>query len=111
MNHYQATSSQTHLDTQVLSNFIYNLNIARRQLALYPVDHPQVVNSSHTVLSILKKLCHFRSEITLGITPGGIIVEGNRLDETNPTYHDFIRFFLHSTLLLSPSIALSHLMI
>ena len=81
------------VDTRLLSDFIYDLNIARRKLALYPDDHPQITNSSTIVLNILKKLCQFREEITLAIAPDALIYDENWLDETNPVYRDFARFF------------------
>lgn len=89
----QETSLKAEIDTQLLSDFIYDLNIARRKLALYPEDHPQIADSCTIVLNILKKLCQFRDEITLGIAPEALIFDQNWLDENNPVYRDCARFF------------------
>lgn len=82
----------TDIDTQLLSDFIYDLNIARRQLTLYPEGHPQIASSCAVVLGILERLCQFRDEITLGIAPDALVFEQSRLDEQNPVYRDFARF-------------------
>ena len=92
MNLQDKTSLNADLDTQILSDFIYDLNIARRQLSLYPPGHPQIISSSNTVLGILKKLCQFREVITLGIAPEALVFEEDWLDEKNPVYRDFARF-------------------
>jgi hypothetical protein len=84
---------QADIDTHLLSDFIYDLNIARRKLTLYPENHPQIANSCTIVVNILKKLCQFREEITLGIAPDALLFEQNWLDESNPVYRDCARFF------------------
>ena len=86
------TSANLDLDTQLLSDFIYDLNIARRQLALYPPEHPQIENSNTTVLNIFNRLCQFRDVITLGVAPETLVFEQNWLDEHNPVYRDFAGF-------------------
>lgn len=85
--------TQADIDTHLLSDFLYDLNIARRKLALYPDNHPQITDSNTIVLKILKKLCQFREEITLAIAPDALIYDQNWLDDTNPVYRDFARFF------------------
>src|SRR6056297_132221 len=80
------------LDTQVLSNFIYDLNIARRQLALYPQDHPQLQQSYSRLLQVLAELCQASDVVTLGIAPETLMHEQRWLDEDNPVYRDFARF-------------------
>lgn len=86
------TSENLDLDTQLLSDFIYDLNIARRQLALYPPEHPQIETSNTTVLNIFNRLCQFKEVITLGVAPETLVFEQNWLDEHNPVYRDFARF-------------------
>lgn len=80
------------LDTQVLSDFIYDLNIARRQLALYPEDHPQLQQSYTRVLQVLTQLCQVSDVVTLGIAPNTLMYEQQWLDADNPVYRDFARF-------------------
>lgn len=79
------------IDTQLLSDFIYDLNISRRQLALYPENHPQIAASCAVVLDILKRLCQFKEQITLGVAPDALTYEGNWLDDRNPVYRDYAR--------------------
>lgn len=93
MLNQQEKTIKADIDTRLLSDFIYDLNIARRKLALYPENHPQIANSCTIVLNRLKILCEFREEITLGIAPDTLIFEQNWLDETNPVYRDCARFF------------------
>ena len=80
------------LDTRVLSDFIYELNIARRQLSLYPPGHPLIGNSSHTALTMLGKLCESRDSITFGVAPDALLFEQEWLDRKNPVYRDFATF-------------------
>ncbi|MBN1957515.1 MAG: hypothetical protein JXQ81_00955 [Desulfuromonadales bacterium] len=92
MPHNSERSATIDLDTQLLSDFIYALNIARRQLALYPPEHPQIQASSEAALAIFAKLCQFRETITLGVAPETLVFENNWLDGSNPVYRDFSHF-------------------
>ncbi len=92
MNQLSTKTAQPDLDTQALSDFIYDLNIARRQLSLYPADHPQITKSSNTVLQIFKKLCESSEVIRLGIAPDSLVFGDNWLNLDNPVYRDFARF-------------------
>jgi hypothetical protein len=82
----------TQLDNQALSDFIYDLNIARRQLALYPEEHPQLQQSHARVLQVLAKLCQVSDVVTLGIAPETLMYEQQWLDADNPVYRDFAHF-------------------
>ncbi len=88
----QPYEHQPDIDTKLLSDFIHELNIARRQLSLYPPGHPQIVDSSTNTLQLFDKLCEFRQSITLGVAPDSLLFNQAWLDEKNPVYRDFAGF-------------------
>jgi len=77
------------LDTRFLSDFIYSLNIARRQVAAYPPGHPMIASAAEKLLALLEKVLEFRREVTLGIARDTLILDGKQLDPANPVYRDF----------------------
>lgn len=88
-------SAPTHLpdlDTRLLSDFIYEMNIARRQLSIYPAGHPMIEASTDKVLRLLERLFEFRSEIGFGVAREALMFEGEWLDRKNPVYRDFATF-------------------
>lgn len=76
------------LDTRLLSEFLYALNIARRQIAAYPPGHPMITAASEKLLALLKKVLEFRREVTLGIARDTLLLDGKQLDLANPVYRD-----------------------
>ena len=72
-----------------MSDFIYSLNIARRQIQSYPPGHPIIAAAADKLLGLLPKLLEFRSEVTIGIARDTLLVGGQVLDNTNPIYRDF----------------------
>ena len=72
------------LDTKVMSDFIYSLNIARRQIQSYPSGHPVIAVAANRLIKVLPKLLEFRAEITLGIARDTLLVGGQVLDRKNP---------------------------
>jgi len=48
------------LDTRLLSEFLYALNIARRQVAAYPPGHPMIALAAEKLLTLLEKVLEFR---------------------------------------------------
>ncbi len=77
------------LDTQLLSDFIYELNISRRHLSTYPPGHPMIASSTEKVLALLDQLFEFNETLTLGISSNALMFEQNWLDKNNPVYRDF----------------------
>jgi len=77
------------LDTKLMSDFIYSLNIARRQIQSYPSGHPVIVAAADKLLGKLPKLLEFRSEVTIGIARDTLLIGGQVLDSANPIYRDF----------------------
>jgi len=77
------------LDAKLLSYAIIELNISRRNVAIYPRDHPSVENTLTNAFKFLKQLFGMRSEITLAIAKDTIIIDTYHLDKNNPVYRDF----------------------
>ncbi len=79
------------LDTKVLSEFIYALNIARRQILSYPPGHPIINAAAEKLLALMPQMFEFRSDITIGIARDTLLVGNQALDNTNPIYRDFAK--------------------
>ena len=77
------------LDTKLLSDFIYALNIARRQILSYPPGHPVIAAAADKLLGLVPSMFEFRSDITIGFARDTLLVGGQALDNTNPIYRDF----------------------
>ena len=77
------------LDTKLMSDFIYALNIARRQVQSYPHGHPIIATAAEKLLCVLPKLLEFRTEVTIGIARDTLMVGAQSLDSKNPIYRDF----------------------
>lgn len=76
------------LDTSLLSNFLYELNVTRRHVVAYPSNHPVILSSTDKVIAILREILSIRSEITLGIAKDALLVGTSSLDRKNPVYRD-----------------------
>lgn len=76
------------LDTEVLHDFIYALNITRRQVLAYPPGHPMVATATERLLTLLPRLLEFRPEVTIGIARNLLLIDGQPLDAANPVYRD-----------------------
>ncbi|MCF6179764.1 MAG: hypothetical protein L3J63_10310 [Geopsychrobacter sp.] len=92
------------LDTRLLSNFVYEINIARRHMSTYPNGHPMIAKSTDKVLGLLDRLFEFRPAIGFGVARDALMFEGEWLDRKNPVYRDFAAF------LFSRGIAAIHFM-
>lgn len=76
------------LDTRLLSNFIYELNVTRRHVTAYPNNHPVILSSADKLLGILRELLSIRNDITLGVAKDALLVGTSSLDRKNPVYRD-----------------------
>jgi len=79
-------------DSRLLSDFLQELNIARRSLTLYPPDHPQVAASSKKTLDKLNILLGNRQEVVLGVAPDALFFEHQWLDKENRAFKTFAVF-------------------
>jgi hypothetical protein len=87
------TSQVAYSDKPLLTSFLHELTIARKQLALYPVDHPNIKTSINKTLDILTELFHSDQIITLGITPDALLFQQIWLDKEDSSNRDFAEFF------------------
>jgi len=78
-------------DTKLLSDFIYELNIARRCGMSYPQGHPRIQASIKKVMDLLRQLLEFREKLTLGIARDVIVIDKFHLDKKNPVYRDYAK--------------------
>jgi hypothetical protein len=83
------TKADLDLDTKLMSDFIYALNIARRQIQSYPHGHPVIATAAEKLLSVLPRLLEFRTEVTIGIARDTLMVGAQSFDSKNPIYRDF----------------------
>jgi hypothetical protein len=77
------------LDAKLLSYAIIELNISRRNVAIYPRDHPSVERSLNNAFRFLNQLFEIRPEITLAIAKDTIIIDNYHLDKKNPVFREF----------------------
>ena len=77
------------LDARLLSYAIIELNISRRNVAIYPRDHPSVESSLSNAFKFLEQLFDIRSHITLAVAKDTIIIDKYHLDKKNPVFRDF----------------------
>jgi hypothetical protein len=77
------------LDARLLSYAIIELNISRRNVAIYPRGHPSVESSLSNAFKFLKQLFEIRPHITLAVAKDTIIIDKYNLDKKNPVFRDF----------------------
>jgi len=77
------------LDARLLSDAIIELNISRRNISIYPKDHPSVEKSLSRAYEFLQKLFELRPEIILAIAKDTLIIDDYYLDKKNPVYREF----------------------
>lgn len=95
MNVDSPASMEAALDTKVLSDFIFELNISRRCVTSYPKGHPLISASMKKVVNLLPRLLEFREEITLGIARDTLVFGKSSLDPKNPVYQDYAKILFH----------------
>ncbi|GAB4413080.1 MAG: HEAT repeat domain-containing protein [Thermodesulfovibrionales bacterium] len=77
------------LDAQMLSEAVIELNISRRNVAIYPRGHPSVERSLNRAFDFLQKLFELRPEITLAVAKDTLVIDDYFLDRKNPVYREF----------------------
>ncbi len=77
------------LDARLLGDALIELNISRRNVAIYPKGHPSVEASLNRAYGLLQKLFKLRPEITLSVAKDTIIIDDYYLDKNNPVYREF----------------------
>jgi hypothetical protein len=76
-------------DARLLNDAIIELNISRRNVSIYPRNHPLVEGSLNRAFEFLQKLFDLRVEVTLGIAKDTLIIDDYFLDKKNPVYKEF----------------------
>ncbi|NOZ25679.1 MAG: HEAT repeat domain-containing protein [Nitrospirae bacterium] len=77
------------LDAQLLSEAIFELNVSRRNVNIYPAGHPSVERSLNKAFDSLERLFELRAEITFAVAKDTIIIEDSVLDKKNTAYREF----------------------
>ncbi|GBD97057.1 MAG TPA: HEAT repeat domain-containing protein [Nitrospirae bacterium] len=77
------------LDTRLLSDAIIELNISRRNVAIYPKNHPIVKQSLNRAFGFLQQLFELRADVTLAVAKDTLIIDSFCLDKQNPVYREF----------------------
>jgi hypothetical protein len=84
------------LDTKLLSNLVYQLNIVRRQVGAYPPGHQVVRASAERTIKILENLKISASQVTIGVARDRLMLGGAPLDPKNPVYREYAQaLFAH----------------
>jgi HEAT repeat protein len=77
------------IDARLLSDAIIELNISRRNVAIYPKDHPSADRSLSRAFDFMQRLFELRPEITLAVAKDTLIIDDYYLDKRNPVYREF----------------------
>ncbi|MCD6187586.1 MAG: HEAT repeat domain-containing protein [Desulfuromusa sp.] len=93
MKQETADNSTVDQDKPLLLSFVHELNTSRRQLLLYPPEHPVIVTSVNLTMDILNNLFLTDPVITFGIAPDTIYYEQLWLDKEDPANREFAVFF------------------
>ncbi len=78
-------------DPSLLKEFLYALNILRRQIAAYPAGHPMIDVALNNLLQLNNKLLEFRHSITIGIARDTLLVENYDLNPRDPVLKDLAK--------------------
>ncbi len=77
------------IDARLLSDAIIELNISRRNVAIYPQNHPSVDRSLNRAFEFMQKLFELRPEITLAVAKDTLIIDDYYLEKKHPVYREF----------------------
>lgn len=91
----QEKSSLSTADAKLLSHAIKELNISKKNVGLYPRNHPLTTESIKRAFRFLQKLFESKGSITLGIARDSLIIDGAVLDKETPALNEFA-LSLHS---------------
>jgi hypothetical protein len=82
-------------DGELLSQLILELNIARKNFAIYPLGHSQIAVCIENAYGLLARLMNSRAELIIGVAKDRIVTGNNEHDFTNPVHREFSQS-LHS---------------
>lgn len=79
------------IDSNRLSAFIRELNVARQFISTYPANHPLLVAAEEKVAHLGHSLLADSGAFTLGVTKDGLLLIGEELDPHNASFQTFSR--------------------
>ncbi len=88
----QTDHNRSAREQQLLTDFLQKLAVARRNLSLYPPEHPNIATSNTSALQPLLRLLDARENLNLGVTPDALLLDQQWLDKENRPYKDFANF-------------------
>jgi hypothetical protein len=77
------------LDSGLLGQVILELNISRKNFAIYPPGHSQIAISIDKAYGLLSRLMQSREELIIGAAKDHIFTDNNQLDFRNPVHREF----------------------
>ncbi len=83
------------MDSGLLSQVISELNIARKNFAIYPLGHSQIAISVDKALRAAFQADEFPAALVLGAAKDHIFTDNSQLDFKNPVHREFAHA-LHS---------------
>jgi HEAT repeat protein len=88
-NASRAGNQTESLDTRLLGQAIIELNIARKNFAIYPPGHIQIAHSIDRAWELLTRLIASWPALVLGIARDRMFVDEEQLDTRNSIYREF----------------------
>jgi hypothetical protein len=83
------TENKNKLDLTLLTEAITALNITRKSIGLYPVNHPIAAQSLDSAYSSLNNLLAEQKKISIGVGKNGLIVENENLETNNVSFQEY----------------------
>ena len=77
------------LDTKQIAETVLELNITRKNVQIYPLDHEQVLQSIEKAYQTLLKTLAIHAELTLGIAKNSLMIDDSLLDPDNAVFKEF----------------------
>ncbi len=88
-------AEEAFIDAKLLSDALIELNITRRNVQVFPKDHPTVQYSLQRAFEYLQRLFEIRPVITLAITESNFIIDDRYVDPKNPVFREYATY-LHN---------------
>jgi len=90
------------IDQIRLALFIHDLNVARRFILAYPVNHPLLIAAEQKVATLAAELLAASGTFSLGVAKDGLLLSAEPLDRQNPSFLAFARLlFSHGVAAIS----------
>lgn len=84
------------LDARLVTEFVYALNIARRQVVAYPAGHQMIKSATAKLAEASARLLESRAEAKLGIARDTLLMDGEVLDAANPVFRDLAKHLFNA---------------